>query len=168
MDAPEKNYETFDANGTPSPTGSLHGNANVWFYKREAGKVYILFQKRALGVHNGGSFDTTAGGHVDRGETALAAALRETREEVGISLDPSELYYLCGFNSGKSIFQIYLSDRTDKDDDFVLNPAEVESLQWVSLVDFDRFVQENAKPPLKQSFAQLALIHDFFDGNHQS
>ena len=166
MSAPEKNYETFDANGQPNPHGAFHGNANVWFYKIIDGKVSILLQKRALGVHNGGSFDTTAGGHIDRGESPLEAVIRETREEVGISLVPSELYFLCAFNSGSSIFSIYLSDRTGKDDNFTLNPAEVESLQWVALEDFDDFIQKYAKPPLQKGVAQFLLIHEFFDGHH--
>lgn len=158
-----ENYQTFDANGLPSPTGALHGNANVWFYKKSGDEFYLLFQKRAALVHNGGTFDTTAGGHIDRGETPLNAAIRETREEIGIALNPSELYFLFGFNSGSSIFSIYLSDRTNKDDHFTLNPDEVEELKWVALSDYDDFVDKNAKPPLRDAGSQHLFTKQFFE-----
>lgn len=160
---PEKNYETFSKNGLPSSSGSLHGNANIWFYKIVGEKLYLLFQKRAKNVHNGGTFDTTAGGHVDRGETHFEAVVRETEEEIGIKLKPEELYYIYGFNSGSSIFQIYLSDRTDREDVFTLNHEEVEALEWVELKDVDDFVKKNAKSPLKTNKAQFIILHEYFE-----
>jgi 8-oxo-dGTP diphosphatase len=49
----------------------------------------ILILKRAGGYAGGGWF--VPGGHVEFGETPLAAAVRETEEEAGIALDPDSL-----------------------------------------------------------------------------
>ncbi len=49
----------------------------------------ILILKRAGGYAGGGWF--IPGGHVEFGETPLEAAVRETREETGIELDPASL-----------------------------------------------------------------------------
>lgn len=157
------NYETFTSCGTPNPKGEFHGNANIWFYKKVDGKVYILFQKRSKQVHNGGKYDTSAGGHVDKGETFVEAALREAKEEIGISLSPEEIYFLYGFNSGTSIFQVFLSDRTDKNDTFTLDPGEVESLKWVSLESLESFIEENAKSPLRKNPFHLLALNSFFE-----
>ena len=149
------------ANSPAGSSGSVAaspGNANVWFFRRTDSEPEILFQKRSKFVDgNPGKYDVSAGGHIDPSETPLEGALRETREELGVDLSPSDLKELCVFDSGK-IFHVFAVDWTGKSDAFSPDPKEVESVTWVPLSRVNDFVATKAKKPLQKNFAQLALL----------
>jgi len=52
--------------------------------------VYLLFEKRANGIRQGGEV-CFPGGRIDEGETAVQTALRETEEELGLPESRIEL-----------------------------------------------------------------------------
>ena len=144
------------------------GNANVWFYKKDEGDIKILFQKRSKFVDgNPGMYDVSAGGHIDPGETPEEAALRETREEIGVALKPSDLSFLGLFETPKKSFYVYAVDWTGKPDDFNLDPKEVESVKWVSFSDLDTFVEKSVKLPLRENPAQLLALKELLSENNE-
>lgn len=155
---PTPAHEKVLANGTADQHGELELGASVWFYKKTGGKIYVLAQKRAHTVHNGGYYDVSAGGHVDKGETPLEGALRETREEIGVELHPSDVEFLCAYRATGKIVYVYLSDRTSRDDVFTLDYAEVESVEWVALDDFPEFAETRLKPNLRNDHFHLELL----------
>lgn len=159
----EKPYAYFNQLGLSESDGALEGGACVWFIKREEGKTFVLFQKRSAKVQNGGFYDASAGGHIDEGEDALTAALRETREEVGLDLKAEELRFVTTYATDKKLISVYLSDRTDKNDVLSLNPEEVESVEWVSLEDFDMFVRARVKPPLRELLPHLPVLRYYIE-----
>jgi 8-oxo-dGTP diphosphatase len=61
---------------------------DVHMVLRRAGKILLL--RRAGDVYATGQLCLPSG-HLEEGESILQAAVRETREEIGIALDPSEL-----------------------------------------------------------------------------
>lgn len=73
----------------------------VLLFLRRPGEILLIRKKRGLGAGkiNG------PGGRIDPGETPVQAAVRETREEVGLSVaDPREAGSLCfQFADGHSI-----------------------------------------------------------------
>lgn len=71
--------------------GLLHREVHVWMFDED---LNIIFQKRGLHRQTAGLLDATVGGHVDKGENYLAAAIRETKEETGISVSSSDLIFL--------------------------------------------------------------------------
>ena len=158
------NYQNFLPNGAPAESGSLTSGACVLLYKIEHGQIQICFQKRAEGISNGGYYDFSAGGHIDRGETPLAAAIREAKEEIGLVLSPDELIYLASWRipDGSKIIHLYLSDRSNKNDTFALFPEEVESLEWIALEDLDTFIESKVKPPMRNGNLLLEAVRKFF------
>ena len=145
-------------NNLPSETGELYAGACVWFYKKIDGEIFLLFQKRSKKVHNGGFYDISAGGHVDVGEDVLTAAVREVKEEIGISLEKDRLEFLCAYRVADKIASIFIVDWTGESDRFVLDSEEVEAVKWVKLRDFDDFVKEEVKPNLKNDFPHFELL----------
>ncbi|NND65798.1 MAG: NUDIX domain-containing protein [Gammaproteobacteria bacterium] len=69
--------------------GLLHREIHIWFVTPE---LEIIFQRRADDKDTFPSLlDATVGGHVDLGESFETAAVRETKEESGLSIALGEL-----------------------------------------------------------------------------
>lgn len=122
--------------------GLLHASAHIWIWRRAHDGIKILLQKRAANKRTWpGRYDISAAGHVDAGEEPLAAALREIREEIGLSITSTQL----------QLFGVHRAQLTTDDDvvenefqwlyllelsgehTFELGEAEVASLQWIPL-----------------------------------
>jgi 8-oxo-dGTP pyrophosphatase MutT (NUDIX family) len=71
--------------GTPLPEDGYHLVVHVWIHN-QAGQ-FLMSQRSATRPHDPLKWECV-GGSVVAGEDSLAGALRETLEEVGISLDP--------------------------------------------------------------------------------
>src|SRR3989338_514134 len=71
--------------------GLLHRDIHVWMFDE---KHDIFFQKRGLDRFMAGLLDATVGGHLNKGEDYMEAAIRETKEETGISISSSDLILL--------------------------------------------------------------------------
>ena len=69
--------------------GWWHNTIHVWLYTKNG---EILLQQRS---HKKTIFpllwDVSAAGHIDAGESFVDAAIRETKEELGLELKPEEL-----------------------------------------------------------------------------
>ena len=96
-------------------------------------------------------WDLTAGGHVLAGEIGYQAALRETKEEIGLELRPEDL--LCIGSSisenlkGEIInrhFNEYNVAKSDVDPaELKLQPEEVEEVKWVDWREIRERVRNN-------------------------
>lgn len=150
-------WQLYNDNGTPvSGAGDtpenlrgdktrIVGNAHVWFWKKNGNDIAILLQKRALTKSTRpGWYHISAGGHINVGEAPLDAALRETKEEMGLTLDADKLHYVHSTRivavNPNDIVHVYLyqlmGDETITHDD-----GEAESFDWYLLGDFKTMVQ---------------------------
>ncbi|MGA4867609.1 NUDIX domain-containing protein [Streptomyces lavendulocolor] len=81
------------------------------------------------------------GGHVDAGETFLAAAVRELREETGISVDPADLTFIGVYDApdrdprGRYVTAAYLV--TVPDTAAARAGDDAAAVRWVPLDDPD-------------------------------
>ena len=75
----------------PEKSGSdvIVGVAIVFLYRFNGnGELELLWQKRSQKVSRYPSdFDISAGGHINLGESLVEAAIRETREEIGVRIE---------------------------------------------------------------------------------
>ena len=75
--------------------GFMHREIHVWLFD-ELKNIY--FQKSPPHKSSAGLLDASIGGHVDKGEDYLSAAIRETREESGLLIKSSSLIFLTKFS----------------------------------------------------------------------
>ena len=148
-------WQVYKQNGTPSGTDghpplefsnhpdAVMGNAHVWFWKKDHdGDLEILLQKRSLTRTNSpGMYHISAAGHINVGESAVEAAVRETREEMGIHIDADRLYYAGAMRrlnlNPNSMATVYLYE-LGGDEQFDYADGEVDSVEWRSLDNFKK------------------------------
>lgn len=125
--------------------GLLHAAAHVWIWRRSSSGKEVLLQKRAANKRTWPNlFDISAAGHIDLGEAPLAAAIRETVEEIGHQARPSEFTFVevwrmntkTDSDAIENEFQYLYTYELPKDVELVHDAQEVASLVWKSLEDF--------------------------------
>jgi 8-oxo-dGTP diphosphatase len=72
--------------------------AYVLLRRSADGADQLLLQLRQGTGYMDGHWATAAAGHVEAGESVLAAAVREAAEELGIDIDPADLVPLCAMH----------------------------------------------------------------------
>lgn len=137
--------------------GSLHPTVHIWIVKeREDGTCEVLLQKRSAEKDSyPGCYDISAAGHMAAGEEALASALRETREELGLSVRPEELEEV-GIHKGwtEDVFRgrafrdyewshVYVYRNPVEIRDLRLQETEVEEVRWMEYHACLRMIQEH-------------------------
>jgi isopentenyl-diphosphate delta-isomerase len=98
----EELWQLFDEQGRPivgkgaskqdMGKGLLHAAAHVWIWRHRGEAVELLLQKRAGSKRTWpNKLDVSAAGHINLGEEPIAAALRETQEELGLTFTEKDL-----------------------------------------------------------------------------
>ena len=130
--------------------GFYHNSAHVWLYTNDE---KILLQQRAeVKVICPLLWDVSVAGHVDAGETVEQSAVRETKEEIGLTISISDLLKIGVFEC----FQTYKNGIIDNEfhntfivklnvDTPALTPQkeEVEALKLVSFDEFETLLKHS-------------------------
>jgi isopentenyl-diphosphate delta-isomerase type 1 len=116
----------------------LHRAVHVLVFN---GRGQVFLQKRSLRKDCfPGTWDSSASGHLDRGEAYDACAVRELREEIGLSVDrvPERLFRVeaCA-DTGHEFVWVY---RTLSEGPFRLQPEEVDEGAWFCPEEVDRWI----------------------------
>jgi isopentenyldiphosphate isomerase len=70
--------------------GLFHATVHLWIYNRDG---EVLIQKRTASKETyPNKWDVSVAGHISAGDTPLSTAIRETKEEIGLSLMESDLH----------------------------------------------------------------------------
>lgn len=155
----EELWQAYDMLGQPitgqgitkaqARVGLLHASSHVWVWRQGTEEPEILLQERAHDMLTwAGYYDVSAAGHVDLGETPLATALRETKEEISLELDKISLRLHFVYqqqqhdlSSGiiENEYQWVYSYLLHEEYDFS-SSSEVASLKWVPVSDFRKLI----------------------------
>jgi len=127
--------------------GYYHNTSHVWFYTKQG--AILLSQRAASKSICPLLWDVSVAGHVDSGETIIDAAIRETKEEIGILVLEKNLKKI----GVSKCFQTYANGIIDNEfhhtfiselpvslNDLKLDKNEVESVKLVSLQTFKYLV----------------------------
>ena len=130
--------------------GLFHPTIHVWLYTSEG---QVLFQKRAKDKDTFPSlWDVSVAGHIGAGEDIKIAATREVEEEIGLSIEASDLEASGMFKS------MHKHSETLIDNEFHHNflcalkvplselkrqESEVDDLKLFPLEDFKKKVEQN-------------------------
>lgn len=131
--------------------GLWHASSHIWIYD---GAGHVLLQKRTRMTWNyPGCWDISSAGHVDAGETGLAAARRELREELGVEVRPSQLQLMKilrrapwdpAYGQRHREYQYLYALQLPADTAFILEPLEVADVRWVHLEELMRAARDRS------------------------
>ena len=126
--------------------GVRHRTAHIWIVREIEGKWQVLLQKRAQTKDSfPGRYDTSSAGHIQAGDEPLESAIRELREELGITATPEELMYAGTFNikyekefhnklfKDNEIAFVYVYLGEIDIDDITVQEEELECVEWFDL-----------------------------------
>lgn len=130
--------------------GHYHNTAHVWFYTSK-GNI-LLAQRAASKTIYPLLWDVSVAGHVDAGETITHAALRETQEEIGITISESLLDKIGVYDC----FQTYPNGIQDNEfhhtfiakidhhiEDFKVDTTEVGQVKFVAIPEFLKLLENS-------------------------
>ncbi|MBT8267179.1 MAG: NUDIX domain-containing protein [Flavobacteriaceae bacterium] len=132
--------------------GHYHNTAHLWLYTK-SGEI-LLQQRSSKKLICPLLWDVSVAGHVDAGESISDAALRETKEEIGLSLAKNDLlkigvfecfqHYENGFIDNEFHHTFIAELKVDLTD---LKPEknEVEDLKLVTLPEFIKLLDNSDK-----------------------
>ena len=156
--------------------GIWHRTSHVWLVRRKEEAVQVLLQKRTAVKSFPGCYDISSAGHIPAGEDFLPSALRELKEELGVSAKPEELI-CCGDRTiiwddvffGKEYHdrqytRVFVLWKDIEEKDFCLQPEEVDSVRWIDLDQCILNVKENSFPHCIE-MPELLMVRDVVTKN---
>ena len=114
---------------------------DVWIMNS---KSEFLISKRASSIWRAGKWQATTGCAIS-GDDSLSAALRETKEELGIVLNPAngKMIERATRNEDEVIIDAWLFCQDIDINDVVLQPDETDDATWAMKDDILRLVDED-------------------------
>ena len=148
--------------GEPTPEGYYRLVVHVCIFNQKGEMLIQQRQPFKRGWSN--LWDITVGGSAVSGDSSQSAAERETREELGLSIDLTDvrptmtIYFEHGFDD-----YYVLTQEVDLNA-LQLQEEEVQAVRWASLEEILQMIDDGQFIPYEKS--QIELL--FFRRNHRS
>ncbi|MUK89345.1 NUDIX domain-containing protein [Ornithinibacillus sp. L9] len=137
--------------GVPLPEELYHLVVHVWV---ENDNGDVLLSKRHPHKSYGGLWECT-GGSVLTGETSLQGALRETQEEIGLTLDAKIGKLLYSQLRQTHHLDVWLFRSNATIEDLTFQEDEVIDAKWVNEDTYNSMLKEKMIVPTLHHFYQL-------------
>lgn len=124
-------------------------HAAVYLLLKKDSKV--LFLRRYNTGWNDG-FYTLPAGHLDGNESVIDAMLRESSEEIGITINPSDLkvIHVCHHSDDKEYIDFYLTTDSWQGEPEISEPDKCDELRWYDTDNLPKNILPNVKSVLDQ------------------
>lgn len=103
----------------------------------------FLIQKRSPNKKTFPNMWSQTGGGVDSGETTLEAAIRECSEELGISIDLTNIELILSFKRKYDFVDVWLVKQDINISDIILQEEEVSDVKWATLDEIKELMNTN-------------------------
>lgn len=144
--------------------GLFHPTVHIWFY---TANKELLFQLRSSNkINYPNLWDVSVAGHIEAGETPIKAAIRETKEELGITISQTDLQPIGIHKSMVTHREDYIDNEFNylflcplKQDinSLILQQEEVVAIKLIPFEQFnsltDKFV------PCSKEYCEMVLNH---------
>ena len=148
--------------GVAHRDGSLHETVHTWIVRKSEGedrRWEVLLQKRsAIKDSNPGCYDISSAGHLSSGDIPLEGALRELKEELGLTAEREDFHYV-GKHRGSyqapfhgrlfrdnELSNVYVLTKHFDERELSLQESEVESVLWMDYETCRRRIHEGTLP----------------------
>lgn len=84
----------------------------------------------------------TTGGHAVFGDDGLRTTMKEAEEELGLILKPEEIIHIDTMIFEHCYAEIYYTNKPINKDELVLQEEEVESVDWYSVDEINKLIEE--------------------------
>ncbi len=146
--------------GTPVPKGYYRMVVHVCIFDNDG---RMLIQQRQPFKHSwSGMWDVSVGGSSVSGDTSLAAAMRETSEELGVQLAPDELRRVLTVQRESVFDDIYIIQKDLDEPALKLQEKEVAQVKWADAAEIKSMLRDGVFIPYHESLIDLL----FFMRNH--
>ncbi len=141
--------------GEPIEDGDYHLVVNIWIYNSQ-GKV--LLTQRHPQIPFGLKWACT-GGSALAGENTLQAAIRETKEEIGIDVEPEELILAGQERRLHSFLDTFVVCKEIQPQQIVMQAEEVVDFCWVDEEEYRAMEQKGLLHPALKNFFEIYRPH---------
>jgi isopentenyldiphosphate isomerase len=151
----EPTGETVDRE-TAHAEGIRHRTSHLWLLRKNEGNTEILLQKRAQTKSFPGCYDISSAGHIPAGDDYRESAVRELKEELGVTAGQSDLIF-CGDKyiiwddvffgkpyHDRQYTRVFMLWADIDEAGFTLQEEEVDSVLWMDFEECIKGVEENS------------------------
>lgn len=126
-------------------------------------KDEVLIQQRSMSKDKyPGTWELGVGGHVSYGDTYMATAIRELKEETGLGVTTADLHLLgkilIHFQTETEFWEVYRCNIADKQ--IAINTEEVMATRFVSLDELSKMIMN---PGIKWKPNAIRMFKEFLD-----
>ena len=150
------------ARGEPTPEGYYRLVVHVCIFDSRGRMLIQQRQPFKSGWSN--YWDMSVGGCAVAGDTSIAAAERETREEIGLSVDLSGVRPVLTINFERGFDDFYAVNQDVDLSALRLQPEEVQAVKWATLEEILQMIDDRQFIPYEKGLVSLL----FFMRNHRS